>query len=68
VTLADERQGSAGASLSETTSLLQAGVQCELHVWPGGFHGFDAMAPQAALSQTACTTRAAWIRRLLTAG
>jgi acetyl esterase/lipase len=48
--------------------LLQAGVQCELHVWPGGFHGFDAMAPQAALSQTASATRAAWIRRLLAAG
>jgi acetyl esterase/lipase len=30
--------------------LLQAGVQCELHVWPGGFHGFDTMAPLAALS------------------
>ena len=38
--------------------LLEAGVQCELHVWPGGFHGFDAMAPQAALSQTASATRA----------
>ncbi|GDY52112.1 hypothetical protein SVIO_027350 [Streptomyces violaceusniger] len=46
--------------------LLQAGVQCELHVWPGGFHGFDGMAPQAALSQTASATRTAWVRRLLT--
>ncbi|WP_335981167.1 MULTISPECIES: alpha/beta hydrolase [Streptomycetaceae] len=48
--------------------LLQAGVQCELHVWPGGFHGFDAMAPHAALSRTASTTRAAWVQRLLAAG
>jgi acetyl esterase/lipase len=48
--------------------LLQAGVQCELHVWPGGFHGFDGMAPQASLSQTASATRAAWVRRLLAAG
>ncbi|CAM5680172.1 alpha/beta hydrolase [Streptomyces griseorubiginosus] len=46
--------------------LLQAGVQCELHVWPGGFHGFDGMAPLAALSQTASATRTAWVRRLLT--
>jgi acetyl esterase/lipase len=30
--------------------LLQAGVQCELHVWPGGVHGFDTTAPLAALS------------------
>ncbi|MET8560949.1 alpha/beta hydrolase [Streptomyces flaveolus] len=45
--------------------LVRAGVQCELHLWPGGFHGFDSMAPQAALSQTASATQAAWIRRLL---
>jgi acetyl esterase/lipase len=49
------------------TRLLQAGVQCELHVWPGGFHGFDAIAPQASLSQAALATRAAWVRRLLAA-
>jgi acetyl esterase/lipase len=48
--------------------LLQAGVQTELHVWPGGFHGFDGMAPQASLSRIASATRAAWVRRLLTAG
>lgn len=48
--------------------LLQAGVQTELHVWPGGFHGFDGMAPQASLSRTASETRSAWIRRLLAAG
>jgi acetyl esterase/lipase len=50
------------------TRLLQAGVQCELHVWPGGFHGFDSMAPQASLSRTATATRTAWVRRLLAAG
>jgi acetyl esterase/lipase len=48
--------------------LLQAGVQCELHVWPGGFHGFDSSVPQAALSRIASATRAAWVRRLLAAG
>ncbi|MEU6848868.1 alpha/beta hydrolase [Actinacidiphila alni] len=47
--------------------MLQAGVQCELHVWPGGFHGFDGMAPHASLSRTASATRSAWIRRLLSA-
>ncbi|UFS59579.1 alpha/beta hydrolase [Subtercola endophyticus] len=37
----------------------------ELHVWPGGFHGFDMMAPQAALSVAMRETRTAWVRRLL---
>lgn len=49
------------------TRLWQAGVQCELHVWPGGFHGFDVFAPEAELSRIAVSTRAAWVRRLLTA-
>jgi acetyl esterase/lipase len=50
------------------TRLLHAGVQCELHVWPGGFHGFDSMAPDAVLSRIASATRADWVRRLLAAG
>ena len=29
--------------------IWQAGGVAELHVWPGGFHGFATMAPQAAL-------------------
>ncbi|MFC5753935.1 alpha/beta hydrolase [Actinomadura rugatobispora] len=45
--------------------LWQAGGQAELHVWPGGFHGFDMMAPQAALSQEAREARVRWLRRLL---
>lgn len=42
----------------------QGGV-AELHVWPGGFHGFDAMAPQAALSLKARAARVDWLRRIL---
>lgn len=34
-----------------------AGGVAELHVWPGGFHGFDMMAPQAALSQAMTAAR-----------
>jgi acetyl esterase/lipase len=30
--------------------LLQAGVSTELHLVPGGFHGFDIFVPQAPLS------------------
>jgi len=44
--------------------IWQAGGRAELHVWPGGFHGFDAMAPDAALSQDARNARHVWLRRL----
>jgi len=44
--------------------LWAAGVQCELHVWPGAWHGFDVLAPNAKLSITARETRDAWVRRL----
>ncbi|WP_327726815.1 alpha/beta hydrolase [Streptomyces sp. NBC_00487] len=43
----------------------QAGGEAELHVWPGGFHGFDALAPDAELSKRARAARAAWLRRTL---
>ncbi|GAA3830889.1 alpha/beta hydrolase [Streptomyces phyllanthi] len=43
----------------------QAGGSAELHVWPGGFHGFDGLVPQAALSVDARAARLRWLRRLL---
>jgi len=45
--------------------IWQAGGVAELHVWPGGFHGFDGFAPQAALSQAARGAQVGWLRRLL---
>ncbi|MEU2715434.1 alpha/beta hydrolase [Streptomyces sp. NPDC007205] len=45
--------------------IWQCGGEAELHVWPGGFHGFDTLAPQAALSRAARAARLAWLRRLL---
>lgn len=45
--------------------IWRAGGQCELHVWPGGFHGFDAFAPEARLSRSARAARADWLARLL---
>ncbi|OBI41690.1 alpha/beta hydrolase fold domain-containing protein [Mycobacterium colombiense] len=47
------------------TNLWCAGVQAELHVWPGGFHGFDMVAPHTALAHAATTTRNAWVAKLL---
>ncbi|MGY1636614.1 alpha/beta hydrolase [Geodermatophilus sp. SYSU D00742] len=47
------------------TRIWQAGGQAELHVWPGGFHGFDGFAPEAAISREARAARTRWLRRLL---
>ena len=47
------------------TRIWQAGGEAELHVWPGGFHGFANMVPQAALSRDAVAAQATWLGRLL---
>ena len=45
--------------------IWQAGGVAELHVWPGGFHGFAHFVPQAAVSQAAVAAPLNWLRRLL---
>lgn len=52
-------------AVAYASRIWQAGGVAELHVWPGGFHGFDGFAPQAALSQTARAAQLEWLRRLL---
>ncbi len=47
------------------TRIWQAGGIAELHVWPGGYHGFDGIVPHAALSKAAVAARATWLARLL---
>lgn len=47
------------------SALWAAGVQAELHVWPGGWHGFDLGAPDSELSQAMLDARRAWVARLL---
>ncbi|GAA3548749.1 alpha/beta hydrolase [Amycolatopsis ultiminotia] len=47
------------------TRLWRSGVQAELHVWPGAYHGFDTTAPQAELSRLASEARLPWLRRVL---
>ncbi|MGW2051490.1 alpha/beta hydrolase fold domain-containing protein [Streptomyces sp. NPDC001858] len=47
------------------TRIWAAGGQAELHVWAGGFHGFDALYPQARISAAARRARTAWLTRLL---
>lgn len=47
--------------------IWRAGGSAELHIWPGGFHSFNIIAPQAPLSQTANRAPIAWLRRLFAA-
>ena len=47
------------------TALWAAGTQAELHVWAGGFHGFDGFAPDATVSQAAVAARTTWLQRAL---
>jgi acetyl esterase/lipase len=37
-------------NIEYATRLLQAGVPTELHVYPGAFHGFEGLVPNAAVS------------------
>jgi acetyl esterase/lipase len=50
--------------MAYASALWNAGVAAELHVWPGGFHGFDGFAPDARISVEARAARRAWLRRL----
>jgi acetyl esterase/lipase len=45
--------------------IWQAGGVAELHVWPGGSHGFTSLIPEAALSRAAVAAQRDWLRRLL---
>jgi acetyl esterase/lipase len=45
--------------------IWRAGGSAELHVWPGGFHGFVLLAGQAAISQAAKAAVAPWLRRII---
>jgi acetyl esterase/lipase len=47
------------------TRIWVAGGQAELHIWAGGFHGFDALFPRTPISSTARQTRTDWLARLL---
>ncbi|MEV4481382.1 alpha/beta hydrolase [Micromonospora coxensis] len=41
------------------------GGVAELHVWPGGTHGWDQLIPHTRLARQAVETRNSWIARLL---
>jgi acetyl esterase/lipase len=47
------------------TGIWASGGEAELHVWAGGFHGSEQLAPDATVSVAARAARADWIRRIL---
>ncbi|MBF9070421.1 alpha/beta hydrolase [Streptacidiphilus fuscans] len=48
--------------------IWQADGEAELHVWAGGFHCFDRVVADAAISRAAREARHSWLRRILAAG
>lgn len=60
-----EVDGFRDEDVTYATRIWQAGGAAELHVWPGGLHGFDQLVPGAEVSRAAISTRTDWVRRLL---
>lgn len=54
-------------AVAYANGIWRSGGDAELHVWPGGFHGFDHALPEAALSRDATAARCRWLRRVLRA-
>ena len=52
-------------NIAYANAIWLAGGDAELHVWPGAYHGFDSIAPNADLSRTARHARTEWLRRIL---
>lgn len=52
-------------TVAYASALWAGGVQAELHIWPGGFHGFDSAVPDAEISVACRAARLSWLRRTL---
>ncbi|WP_255415196.1 alpha/beta hydrolase fold domain-containing protein [Vitiosangium sp. GDMCC 1.1324] len=52
-------------AVAYASAIWAAGGDAELHVWGGAFHGFNQMAPHAAISRAANAAREAWLERML---
>ena len=52
-------------SVAFASGIWAAGGSAELHVWAGGFHGFQTIVPAAAVSRAGAQAREAWVHRML---
>jgi acetyl esterase/lipase len=52
-------------AVAYASRIWRSGGQAELHVFAGGFHGYHALAPHAAISQDTKRARVQWLRRIL---
>jgi acetyl esterase/lipase len=50
-------------AITYASRIWACGGDAELHVWPGGFHGFDVLMPSAQLSRDAHMARSRWLSR-----
>lgn len=51
-------------AVAYASAIWRAGGQAELHVFAGGFHSYDLLAPQAVISQDTRQARVQWLRRV----
>jgi acetyl esterase/lipase len=52
--------------VSFATTMWQCGSTCELHIWPGAFHGFDMLDdPNTLLISIANQAKRNWLQRVL---
>lgn len=50
-------------AVAYAAKLWESGVQCELHVWAGGFHGYEEFVPEDELSIKSRRARLEWIKK-----
>lgn len=53
-------------AVAYASAIWRAGGQAELHVFAGGCHAYDGLAPHAAVAQDTKVARRQWLRRILT--
>jgi acetyl esterase/lipase len=52
-------------TVAYTSRIWACGGVAELHVWPGGFHGFENFAPGSSISRASAAARDSWLTRVL---
>ena len=52
-------------NVAYASAIWGSGGVAELHVWPGGFHGYFLLAPQAQISRATAAAQVSWLHRLL---